>query len=209
MPPRAGNHRGAHHAPEHDCRRGHRRGDHHRRPVRRVRARTPRAETEIPYRRGAATADDHTPARCETLPRPRPLPLLLLHGYPLRGYVPPDGRGSGGSRGRRGVDQDRPQEDAYPLRAAAAGRAAPHPRQVPGHGPGGQAPADVRQQRGEPGPETDRRPLRHRTEVSLPLRAPHLRHRDHPLAGRTPGNRQQDAGAQPHLHDADLRQSDR
>ena len=60
----------------------------------------PERETEIPYRRRVTTADDHTPARPETLPYPRPVPLLLLHGYPLRGHVPPDDGGSGSGRGR-------------------------------------------------------------------------------------------------------------
>ncbi len=63
-------------------------------------SRTSRAGTEIPYRSGVTTADDHTPARPETLPYPRPVPLLLLHGYPLRGHVPPDDGGSGSGRGR-------------------------------------------------------------------------------------------------------------
>ena len=67
-------------------------GYHHGRPVRRVRTETPRKSAEIPHCRRIASADDHAASSPDALPSPRPVPILVLYGHSLRGYVPPERR---------------------------------------------------------------------------------------------------------------------
>ena len=61
-------------------------------PVRRVRTETPRKSAEIPHCRRIASADDHAASSPDALPSPRPVPILVLYGHSLRGYVPPERR---------------------------------------------------------------------------------------------------------------------
>ena len=145
-------------------------GNAYGRPVRRVRTEAPRKGAEIPHCRRIAPADDHAAPSPDALPNPRPVPILVLYGHSLRGYVPPERRRSGNCRGRRGVDQNHAQEDEDRLRTAAARYSPPYSRQIQGYRAGREITSYVRQHYTQPGSETYRLDLRYRKAARFPLR---------------------------------------